>query len=38
MDKKCTIGQVSMAKAYATKMVREAAALGRESIGGNGIV
>jgi len=38
MEKKCTVGQVSMAKAAATKLVREAAALGRESIGGNGIV
>jgi len=38
VEKKCTVGQVSMAKAACTKLVREAAALGRESIGGNGIV
>jgi len=35
---KCTIGKVSLAKAMATKWCREAASLGRESIGGNGIV
>jgi acyl-CoA oxidase len=33
-----TIGKVGLAKAYATKLVREAAALGREAAGGNGIL
>lgn len=33
-----TIGQIGLAKAYASKLVREAASLARESLGGNGIL
>ena len=33
-----TIGKIALAKSFATKFVREAAALARESMGGNGIL
>jgi len=36
--KKITIGMISMAKSQITKSLREAAALGRETLGGNGII
>ena len=35
---KATIGQIAMAKAFTTEMLREAARLARESFGGNGII
>lgn len=33
-----TIGQLAMAKAFCTKLIREAAHTARESLGGNGII
>jgi len=37
-QKKLTIGMAAMTKAYCSKLAREVAALGRESLGGNGII
>jgi len=34
----CTIGKLGMAKAWITKLMRENARLGREMMGGNGIL
>ena len=35
---KATIGMIAMNKAWCTKLAREVAALGREALGGNGII
>jgi len=37
-DGKLTMGKVSLCKAYCTKLLREIVALGRELLGGNGIL
>ena len=37
-QKKATIGMIAMTKAWCTRLLREAAALGREALGGNGII
>jgi acyl-CoA oxidase len=37
-QKKINIGKLGLGKAWITKRIREAAALGREMLGGNGIV
>ncbi|KAL4510571.1 hypothetical protein ABPG72_004725 [Tetrahymena utriculariae] len=37
-NKKITLGQVALAKAFATERAREVARLGREMLGGNGII
>lgn len=37
-DGKVTLGQAAMAKAFTTERTREIAKLGREMLGGNGIV
>lgn len=38
LEGKASIGQIAMAKAFATEMLREAARWARESFGGNGII
>jgi len=35
---KCTLGQCARAKAHCSKLSRETVALGRECLGGNGIL
>lgn len=35
---KCSIGQIAMAKSFSTERLREIARLGREVMGGNGIL
>lgn len=37
-NKKITLGQVALAKAFCTERAREVARLGREMLGGNGII
>lgn len=37
-DKKISIGKLGLGKAWVTKSIREAVSLGREMLGGNGIV